>query len=419
MKACCRASRVRQLLPEHQKQWLSWLAARGVDSERRLSRTSIARSAAQAAGSPMRRPSIPRTRRPAAFLSRRIHPLAVRAGCGRAMVRAYLVHSPASALHRAGALQHDVRSGGRPGLPPRGHDGRGSAGSIPMSPTSSRNQRSRQFRGRRRRARSAIATEAEFRQIRAIYYGMISEVDAQLGRVWQCASRQSGAWDDTIVVLTSDHAEMMGDHLHARQRRLLRRQLSHPADRPRPAPKRQAAAQGRRFTEAVDILPTTLDLIGGDVPATSRRPFAEAVPRRRDAGATGATRRIGSSTSARSPKATAETAFRHQFASVQSRRPAHRNASNTCISAVGLPPRAVRPGRRSGRDAERRRRSRLSRGPARHGRAAACLACRASRPVAGALRTDRPSGVRGQYPYAAMKRKRPAPESGAGLVVVR
>ncbi|TIN82585.1 MAG: phosphonate monoester hydrolase, partial [Mesorhizobium sp.] len=54
-------------------------------------------------------------------------------------------------------------------------------------------------------------SEDDFRRIRAIYYGMISEVDAQLGRVWQ-AVKATGAWDDTIIVLTSDHAEMMGDH---------------------------------------------------------------------------------------------------------------------------------------------------------------------------------------------------------------
>ncbi|TIL21242.1 MAG: phosphonate monoester hydrolase, partial [Mesorhizobium sp.] len=50
-----------------------------------------------------------------------------------------------------------------------------------------------------------------FGRIRAHYYGMISEVDAQLGRIWQ-AVKAADAWDDTIVVLTSDHAEMMGDH---------------------------------------------------------------------------------------------------------------------------------------------------------------------------------------------------------------
>ncbi|MBB4237076.1 alkaline phosphatase family protein [Rhizobium esperanzae] len=51
----------------------------------------------------------------------------------------------------------------------------------------------------------------DFAAIRAIYYGMISEVDAQLGRIWQ-ALKDAGAWDDTLVVLTSDHAEMAGDH---------------------------------------------------------------------------------------------------------------------------------------------------------------------------------------------------------------
>ncbi len=42
---------------------------------------------------------------------------------------------------------------------------------------------------------------------------MISEMDAQLGRIW-AAIRAAGAWDDTIVILTSDHAEMMGDRLY-------------------------------------------------------------------------------------------------------------------------------------------------------------------------------------------------------------
>ncbi|AHG47397.1 phosphonate monoester hydrolase [Rhizobium leguminosarum bv. trifolii CB782] len=51
----------------------------------------------------------------------------------------------------------------------------------------------------------------DFAAIRTIYYGMISEVDAQLGRIWQ-ALKDAGAWDDTLIVFTSDHAEMAGDH---------------------------------------------------------------------------------------------------------------------------------------------------------------------------------------------------------------
>ncbi len=53
--------------------------------------------------------------------------------------------------------------------------------------------------------------EAELRQERATYYGMMSEVDAQLGRLVD-GLRERGAWDDTLVVLTSDHGEQLGDH---------------------------------------------------------------------------------------------------------------------------------------------------------------------------------------------------------------
>lgn len=53
--------------------------------------------------------------------------------------------------------------------------------------------------------------ESDFDIIRAVYYGMISEVDAQLGRIF-AALKQAGLWNDTVIVFTSDHAEMMGDH---------------------------------------------------------------------------------------------------------------------------------------------------------------------------------------------------------------
>ena len=52
---------------------------------------------------------------------------------------------------------------------------------------------------------------AEARTIRSIYYGMISEMDAQLGRLWE-ALQYLDMWDDTVTILTSDHGEMIGDH---------------------------------------------------------------------------------------------------------------------------------------------------------------------------------------------------------------
>jgi len=59
---------------------------------------------------------------------------------------------------------------------------------------------------------TAAPTETRrVRRMRAQYFGMISEVDHQLGRVWEML-RARGEWESTIVVVTSDHAELLGDH---------------------------------------------------------------------------------------------------------------------------------------------------------------------------------------------------------------
>ncbi|MBB3964397.1 alkaline phosphatase family protein [Rhizobium metallidurans] len=53
--------------------------------------------------------------------------------------------------------------------------------------------------------------EEDIAAMRAIYYGMIAEVDAQLGRIW-AALKDAGVWENTVIIFTSDHAEMAGDH---------------------------------------------------------------------------------------------------------------------------------------------------------------------------------------------------------------
>jgi len=54
-------------------------------------------------------------------------------------------------------------------------------------------------------------TEAQIGRSRAAYYGMVSFTDAQVGRVLE-ALEASGAGDNTLVVYTSDHGEMIGEH---------------------------------------------------------------------------------------------------------------------------------------------------------------------------------------------------------------
>ena len=60
-------------------------------------------------------------------------------------------------------------------------------------------------------SRMAPQTDAQLREIIANYYGMISLVDHQVGRIMN-ALHESGLADNTIVAFTSDHGEWLGDH---------------------------------------------------------------------------------------------------------------------------------------------------------------------------------------------------------------
>ena len=104
--------------------------------------------------------------------------------------------------------------------------------------------------------------EDAFRKIRAIYYGMVSEVDAQLGNVLS-ALRLAGMWENTIIILTSDHAEMMGDHFMLGKGGFFDGSYRIPLIICDPRRQGTAGAVLNHFTEAVDIMPTVIELLGG------------------------------------------------------------------------------------------------------------------------------------------------------------
>jgi arylsulfatase A-like enzyme len=54
-------------------------------------------------------------------------------------------------------------------------------------------------------------TEAQYRQMAAAEYGMITMIDDAVGQILQTLE-ETGQADDTIVVFTSDHGDMFGDH---------------------------------------------------------------------------------------------------------------------------------------------------------------------------------------------------------------
>jgi arylsulfatase A-like enzyme len=110
---------------------------------------------------------------------------------------------------------------------------------------------------------SAPTDEAAMRHLKAQYYGMISEVDSQLARVVD-AIVERGEWNDTLVVVTADHGEQLGDH------GLLEKLGFFPQSYHIIGIWRDPRATGpssiSRFTENVDLLPTLADALGVEQP---------------------------------------------------------------------------------------------------------------------------------------------------------
>jgi arylsulfatase A-like enzyme len=102
--------------------------------------------------------------------------------------------------------------------------------------------------------------------LRAIYFAMIAEVDAQVGRLiaWLKAHDQ---YEDTLIIFTSDHGEMLGDHYLFGKSGYFDGAYHIPLIIRDP----EATHQGHvvhRFTENIDIVPTILDHLGLAQPVT-------------------------------------------------------------------------------------------------------------------------------------------------------
>ena len=122
--------------------------------------------------------------------------------------------------------------------------------------------------------------EKEHRQVRATYYGMITQVDDQIGRLI-AHLKETGEYDKTLIIFTCDHGEMLGDHWlwgkpgyfdEAYHIPLIVRDPRREAD----------GGRGKivgEFTEAIDIMPTILDWLGLELPPSMRRLQPLAVPR--------------------------------------------------------------------------------------------------------------------------------------------
>jgi arylsulfatase A-like enzyme len=103
--------------------------------------------------------------------------------------------------------------------------------------------------------------------MRAAYLGLIGEVDTQLGRVFTLLE-ETGQLDRTLIVLTSDHGEQLGDHHLLSKRGYFPQSYHVPCIvvDPRPAADATRGQEVRAFTENIDLLPTLLDWLGQPAP---------------------------------------------------------------------------------------------------------------------------------------------------------
>ncbi len=103
---------------------------------------------------------------------------------------------------------------------------------------------------------------------RAGYYGVINHIDDQVGRILNALVRM-GLANDTFVIMTSDHGEMLGDHYqwgicHAYQA------VTHVPFIAR-APRWMECASGVDLDQPIglqDIAPTLMEVAGADIPET-------------------------------------------------------------------------------------------------------------------------------------------------------
>jgi arylsulfatase A-like enzyme len=118
-----------------------------------------------------------------------------------------------------------------------------------------------------------LLAEHEWRETRANYYGMISEMDTCLGELFQFL-KDSGEWEHTLILFTSDHGEYLGDHYlldkahfydeTMRVPLIIRDPYSQPQTNPKIGEGSPSRING--FCESIDLAPTILEFLGLPIP---------------------------------------------------------------------------------------------------------------------------------------------------------
>jgi arylsulfatase len=130
------------------------------------------------------------------------------------------------------------------------------------------------------------------REARAAYYGLITQIDYNMGRVF-AALQDLDMFNDTLILYTSDHGEYLGDH-HSGSKKFFHEPSAHvpfALRLPQGWENRCNGTANKHLVTLADILPTLVCAAGGTPPpgvdgqdlialargeATASRPYLEA-----------------------------------------------------------------------------------------------------------------------------------------------
>jgi choline-sulfatase len=119
-------------------------------------------------------------------------------------------------------------------------------------------------------------TERQWRQYQWIYYRLVESSDRLLGQVIDALER-SAFKDNTLIVFTSDHGEMLGSHRLINKEKLYEESARVPLIFALPG--KTGAVNTRSLTSGLDLMPTFLDFAGVPQPVELRghslRPLLE------------------------------------------------------------------------------------------------------------------------------------------------
>jgi len=103
----------------------------------------------------------------------------------------------------------------------------------------------------------------ELRKARGVYYGMITNIDHQLGRLFGYLQLH-GLWDDLWVIYTTDHGEHLGDHYDIAKSSFYNSAARLPflIRPPRALQRAHTGAASAALIELADLLPTFCRLAG-------------------------------------------------------------------------------------------------------------------------------------------------------------